>query len=455
MRRKASVPERHHACYDRRVVFRTALLGLLVVSAACGSSRQKNPDGGDTSLTFPDALAAGRHAFDVIAVLHADGSVNLPPTNKFTLVLDVDARVAIAGGNGAGAVVPVETADGRTFVLAAPFIVRDSTPDPCGAPEDVHYEHVEVVIGADGSLTGQATGVAYVSCGDCSFGVPFAAPLTGTADKTPPTLGLTGLAPATPFDAFGLAVSEPLPATATARLLADDGEAFDLLPQIREGDIPLVAAFLKPNVILRAGQGYVLTLDGLVDFAGLVDTAGPPLRFASFAAAPTVAEDGFEAVTDSALGGAMVMTDGVLPAIAGRTSLYIGGAGALGLDATNGRALMVRLARQAGDTKLRFSCRAVATAAQTPFYGTVRVGSEGGSVPSMGVAALGDPAGATEMVDVGGRPAFLTPIASFEVALPADSADVVLVSITPVGSVCRFPGTNPGTGLLIDDLRLE
>ncbi len=436
-------------------MLRTALLGLLVASAACGSSRQKNPDGGDGSPLTPDALAGGRHSFDVVAVLRSDGSVNLPPTSKFTLVLDVDARVAIVGGNGAGQVVPVTTADGRTFAINAPFTVGDSTPDPCGGDESVHYEHVEVAIASDGSLTGQATGIGFVSCGDCSFSVAFAATLTGAPDTTAPTLRLTGLAPATPFNSFGVAASEPLPATATVRLVADDGAAIDLLPQVVDGNIPLVGVFLKPNVVLRAGQGYVLTLDGLVDFAGLADTSGPPLRFVSFPAAPTAAEDGFESVTDSVFGGAMVMTAGALPAIAGTTSLYIGGAGALGLDAANGRTLMVRLARQPGDTKLRFSARAVATAAQTPFWGVMWVGSEGASVPNVAATSLGDTAGATQMVDVGGRPAFLTPTTPIEVPLPADATDVVLVSIRPTGNDTCRPIVVAGTGLLIDDLRLE
>ena len=104
--------------------------------ARCGVVAERvaetNPDGGDGSLTMVDAgrrtrPATGVHAFDVVAVLRADGSTNLPPTNRFTLVLDVSALRMIAGGNGRGAIVGVTTDDGRTFRSAGAFAVGDGT----------------------------------------------------------------------------------------------------------------------------------------------------------------------------------------------------------------------------------------------------------------------------------------------------------------------------------------
>jgi hypothetical protein len=59
------------------------------------------------------------------------------------------------------------------------------------------------------------------------------------------------------------------------------------------------------------------------------------------------------------------------------------------------------------------------------------------------------------MVDVGGRPAFLTPSTPIEVTLPADVGDEVLLSIAPSNNICFPGGVRPGAGLLIDDLRLE
>ena len=386
-------------------------LALAVVSwcGGCGKTAQKNPDGGDGSLTMvdagtPDAPATGMRAFDVVAVLRADGSTSLPPTNRFTLVQDLSALRMIAGGNGRGAVVGVTTSDGRTFRSTGGFAVGADNADACSGPEDIRYDSFEVTI-SNGSLTGTATGAATISCGDCAFMVPFSATLTGAPDKTLPTLRASGAAPATSFDSFSLVASEPLPATATAKLVADDGAAIDLIPQITSGDVPFISAFSKPDVVLRAGQGYVVTLDGLVDFAGQSDKVGPPLRFTAFVAAPTVPEDGFESATGSVLGGAMVMTDGALPAIAGHTSLYIGTQGAPALDAPNGRSLAIRLARQAGDTKLRFSYRVVAPQSATLISALVRVGSEGAS-PGDPIYGIGNMATPTEKLMVGGNPVF-------------------------------------------------
>ena len=176
----------------------TGMLSLLVASwcGGCGKGTQKNPDGGDGSLTVVDTgtwdgPGAGVRAFDVVAVLRADGSTNLPPTNRFTLVQDLSALRMIAGGNGRGAVVGVTTGDGRTFRSTGGFAVGDGSPDVCSAPEDVHYDSFEVTI-TDSSLTGTAIGAATISCGDCSFTVPFAATLTGTRDKMLPTLRPSG-----------------------------------------------------------------------------------------------------------------------------------------------------------------------------------------------------------------------------------------------------------------------
>ena len=80
-----------------------------------------------------------------------------------------------------------------------------------------------------------------------------------------------------------------------------------------------------------------------------------------------MAEDGFEFATGDVVGGAMVMTRGALPAISGNTSLYIGTPFAPALEGIGNRSsLMVRLARQAGDTKLRFSHRVGCRPRQAP-----------------------------------------------------------------------------------------
>jgi hypothetical protein len=427
-----------------------ATLALLAgAGSGCGKAVQTNADGGDGSISA-DAPGSGPRSFDVTAVLHPDGGASgVPPFNTFTLVLDAAAGRAIAGGNGLGAVVAVDSSDGRTFHSTAPFSVGAANPGVCDGVEAVRYDGFEITV-VGGALSGSATGAANISCGDCSFMVPFAAALSGAADTTPPRLVAGGATPATPFDLFGFATSEPLPATATAQLVGADGTAIDLLPSAVDGALPLVVGFSKPDVVLPAGQAYHVTLDGLVDFAGLHAQADPPLGVTSFPAAPTVPEDGFESATGSSLGGAMVMTGGPLPAIAGNTSLYIGSVGAPGLDGQ--RSLMVKLARQAGQTTLRFSYRSVSLQSPPSFSGFLQVGSEGGSADQADYSfATTDP---TETLTVAGQTAYASAVATKSVSLPADATDQVLVVIAPFTTSCG-PIRVQNQGLLIDDLRLE
>jgi len=434
-----------------------AMLGLFIAAwgGGCGKASQANHDGGDGSISPGDAFGGGKRSFDVVAVLRGTGIPSgnpPPPSNTFTLVLDVDARQAIAGGNGRASVVGITSSDGRTFRSSDEFSVGDASQSACSGQQDVHYQGFEVTV-SGGALTGSATGVADISCGDCSFTVPFAATLTGSADKTRPTLHISSAVPVTPFDGFNLTVSEPLPATATARLVGADGTGVDMVPVIGTGAVPLIAEFSKPDVVLRSGQAYFVTLDGLVDFAGNAAVADPPLGLAAFPMAPLVAEDGFESATGTTLGGAMVVTGGAaLPVISGSTSLYIGTPGAPGLDVSNGRSLAVHLARQAGDTMLRFSYRIVGTSASPSFPGNVRVGSEGAS-PGQVIYSFTTPT-ATDTLTIGGQPAYAGVATTMTVALPGDATDQVLVDVTPEGFLCGLRGITTG-GLLIDDLRLE
>jgi hypothetical protein len=425
-------------------------LGAAAWSAGCGSSARASADGGPVN---PDGSAGGERSFDVVAVLSggAPGS-GLPATNSFTLVLDADASLAIAGGDGYGNVVDVRSSDGRSFSSTEPFVVGVD-PGACSGAQSLTYDKFNVTV-TGGSLTGNASGSALVSCGDCNLRISFSAMLSGTADTTLPTLQASGAVPVppSPFEGFTLVASEPLPTSASAKLLADDGAAIDLVPQVVDGAIPIVVAFRKPDVVLRAGEGYVVTLDGLVDFAGQSDTGGPPLRLTSFPEAPTVPQDGFESAAGATLGGAMVMTGGPLPAISGNTSLYIGASGAPGLDSSNGRTFMARLQRQPGDTKLRFSYRVVAPQAEYVFPGSMWVGSEGAS-PGQPVSVISS-ASSVEGLTLAGQPAWATLTAELEANLPADATDTVLLVIEPNNLACSMVAV-PRVGLLIDDVRLE
>jgi hypothetical protein len=426
-----------------------ALAGPL--AGGCGTGTRAAADGGrDTSS--PDSLAPGRRAFDVVAALTtATPNSEVPPTNTFTLVLDAAARVVIAGGEGNGAVVPVTSADGRSFRSQGSFIVG-GPPSVCPALVDFRYDSFDIAVRDDGSLGGTAQGSADISCGDCGFDVAFTAVLNGTPDATPPVLHAAGLDSVTAFDSFGLMASEPMPASATARLTGSAGATIDLTPQVVDGAIPLVVGFSKPNVVLPVGQGYVVAFDGLVDFAGQTDQTAP-LRLTSFPSAPLVPQDGFESATGNELGGALIVAAGQLPAITGTTSLYIGSTGAPLLGSSVARSLLVRLARPAGSTTLRFSYRVIAAQAQEFFSGTVGVGSEG---RTPGPSSSGFISGtATQPLSAGAQTLYAGAVGTLEATLPDDAGDEVLVSVAPSSLACSGPLQAPNGGLLIDDLRLE
>jgi len=434
------------------------LLGV-VSSAGCGTAAQVHVDGGDgSSITpTPDAPVGTWRSFDVAAVLtwadaFTDGQP-LPPTNNFTLVVDADARLAIGGGNGNGAVVGLTSADGLTFRSTGGFIVNAANVQACKIHADVHYDSFEVTI-VDGALTGTASGTARNPCEACGINVPFTATLTGTRDATPPALAVYGLAPVSPFDPFIINASEPLPASATARLVADDGAAIDLVPDLFDGDVPMVVGFYNPVVARRAGQGYTVALDGLVDFAGQGASSGSPLRIA-FPAAPAMPEDGFESATAGSFGGATIMKEGPLPPIAGSTSLYFGTSVAPALDSSDGHVLMLRLSRQAGDTKLRFAYRTVALQAMMAFSGGLWAGAEGAPPDDLHPHSfLSAPTGLGQPLAVAGQAMFASAVTTMELPLPAGATGQVVFVIENNFPGCALPGAQ-SAGLLIDDLRLE
>jgi hypothetical protein len=403
-------------------------------------------------------MAHGRRAFDVVATLGpgeggAMPTADLPSTNAFTLVLDADVRRVIIGGAGQGAVVPVTSTDGRRFHV--PKFSVGVMGSSCSGPTAFNYSSFDFTVSGS-TLHGTAEGAVEVSCGDCEFNVSFTAAVAGTADVTPPLLFATsGVVPADPFEAFSVTTSEPLPTTATARLLASDGSHVDLEPTIVPGDLPLVIGFSKPNVVLPYGKGFVVAVDGLVDFAGLRGSADTPLRLTAFETPPLLLEDGFEsAPAGQQLGGATVISSGgALPPITDTRSVYIGaqGAPAPGGIAV-GAALRVRLLAQPGDTVLRFSYRIVSRVPGVPFGGNVALGSVGRSVAESR-SIIPAPDSMQTMTSADGSSVALSVVSTMEIALPADITDELVVAFETSSSGCGLP--LPHAGLLIDDLRVE
>jgi hypothetical protein len=258
---------------------------------------------------------------------------------------------------------------------------------------------------------------------------------------------------ASPFDDIQLAPSEPMPATSTARLVSSDGSHIDLVPMVSTGDLPVILGFTKPKVVLHTGGGYTASVEGLVDFAGNSGASGAPLRIGSIPTPPLVSQDGFESETGSSVGGALIIREGSsLSPVAGSASAYIGPMGAPvppGTTLTSG--LLVRLARQPSDTKLRFSYREVGPLVPLSFDGSAELGSVDGSFASTRIFAPST--AVTQVMLVPGIFVSESDLQVMEVALPDSAATDLVVSINAVPLACTF-GPNV-TGLLIDDLRLE
>src|SRR5262249_42062045 len=154
------------------------------------------------------------------------------------------------------ALIGVTVDNGREFVVNQRFWAQINTTDACGKADAVHYDGLDVVLSNCG-LVGTASGSASLSYNDSGVPVPISARGTGSRDQTPPTPDTGGPLPATPFDTFALPAPEPLPMTATARLVAYDGTATTLTPTVVAGGaVSLVLGFSKPDVVLRAGQSY-------------------------------------------------------------------------------------------------------------------------------------------------------------------------------------------------------
>jgi hypothetical protein len=425
--------------------------GVLLLLLGCSARGAAGVDG-----QAPDTPAShGQLSFDVVATLTATaGPVaaggGLPSTGRFTLVLDGDAHRIIAGGGGRAGVMAVTSADGRTFRASTGFSV--GVPgNGCSGLSELRYDTLEVTV-TGSSLRGHATGSAQISCGDCIFATMFSADLQGTPDITAPFIVASGAAPADPFVGFGVVASEPLPMTSTARLVAGDGSFVGLAPVVVAGDVPVITGFSKPNVVLAHGEGFVVSVEGLVDFAGRSGASEAPLRVATFGTAPLVPEDGFESAAGTTLGGATVISSGPLPPLAGTQSVYIGGSGAPTLTGrAPGTALEVRLALQPGDTKLRFSYRVVSSFGIAGFGATVNVGSVGHAASAP--VDLPPVVQATQVTWTTGQTVSESALLTMEVALPADVTDELLVEIATLDGGCG--ARPPGAGVLIDDLRAE
>ncbi|MDB4981012.1 MAG: hypothetical protein JWM82_1764 [Myxococcales bacterium] len=398
------------------------------------------------------------HSFDVTATLTVTAPagdegvwLDFPKTHTFTLVFDAESRRTLIAARGFdGATTSIAAGDGTgttTLVMTLPY-ERSCTRDA-----ELVFDRVSFIV-RDGVLTGTAQGRAEFQTGADDFSSPITATLAGVADLTPPALTMPTSA-VDPLASLSFEASEPLPATVTARLVgAPSGDVIPLEPTRIAGPERAIRGFAKPELMLRAGDTYTVSVQGLTDFAGNAGAA-PSSTFTTRAVPPLAAQDGFESLTGDTYGGAGVLADGPLTAIAGTKSLLLntgfgGGFGFLPYDL--GPSLTVRLAVPKGATVVRFERRLVAPD-PTPaaaFVGAVRLASLLRPVETMmNVAATG-----FQVVTLpGAGDVYVSSVATVELPLPPGVTDEVTFEIDGVTFQCGLPPSP--TLLVVDDLRVE
>jgi hypothetical protein len=418
-------------------------LGALAL-AGCGAK----PSAADGATPEAGALAE-RLSFDVTASFHPGPPSEpfgiLPPSSTFSLTVDTQRRLIIAGAKAVSAT----TTDGRRFKVLA--LELPGPNQGCSGLQALAFASLEVTV-TEATLLGTATGTARFVQGAMESTTSFTAELTGTPDVTPPFLvGSTSVTAFDPFLPVAVRASEPLPSGAKARLVGADGSSFDMVPTVSDGVVPVVNGFAKPDVTLTPGASYTVEADGLVDFAGNPGD-GSPLRIGTVAPAPLAPQDGFESVTSATFGGAGVVRSGDLVPISGAESLYVGGVGTPGHDLyMQGPELLVRLAMPPGAQKLRFTFRTVVAADARTFDGSVRVGSAG-TKPTDGNVTFQAPPDSTTSLWSNGSRVTVGSDQAMTLSLPPDAHDEVVVGIATRTIDC---GSDPAVGMVVDDLRLE
>jgi hypothetical protein len=370
--------------------------------------------------------------------------MGVPSSQVFTLVLDADRGIAIVGANGGATSQPAE-------VSGNSFRVRGSLGISAGScSASVTYIDPTFVVGAGGQLTGSSTGRASWSVTDIGYSAPTSMSLTGVNDTQPPVLTVSSTSSdlTDPFTSISLVASEPLPPDARARLIGSAGGEVVLSSPNTE----FFAVQLSKSKLLRYGEQYHLSVDGITDFAG--NAASPvSVQFTTAAAPPLVAEDGFESTTGAMLGGAQILAGTGEPVLTGARSLYIpaSGGGAPSGPRPQRTQLVLRLAVTPGDTVVRFAYRTVNPS--TVSTGTIIfVAVPGGGGAAQNVTSAPTP---TTAATVAGQAVSLGPPAMAEIPLPADASSEIVIARIAYGTGCSGLPPPPIEGMIIDDLRVE
>jgi hypothetical protein len=407
--------------------------------------------GGGAVDTAWDVAFAGRRSFEVTSQVSTDGGAGASHT--FTMTLDPDRQIAIIGTPGSGNVAPVEQTAGGGLRLRLGSTDTFAFPIPvvaaCGAT--VIYNDLNFTIDDSGRLSGTGRGsrATYDPAGGTN--VPATMVLAGIPDVDPPTLSLAaGGDLADPWTPLWVVASEPLPVGQPPPALRSLGGDLVLFAA-QSNNEPFVAVLARPTRMLRFGDQYRVTFDGLTDFAGHPPTSAASATFTTRPLPPLIAADGFESITDETVGGARILSGPGAPTISGARSLYLPPVDSLGTSSTVTQfALRVPIA--AGDTVVRFAYRTVNPGDTSNIYYVIA--SVGGPI---GTAVLpADVGGATTPATIDQTSVTLGAIQTATIGLPASTyVEIVLARTASQPAACGGPAPRPVPGLLLDDLRAE
>jgi hypothetical protein len=399
----------------------------------------------DGALDLPSdrgSSFAGGRSFVVTSLLRHDGgtSAAAPPSHVFTLVIDADQRSVIGGAHGQGGLAGLEPA------AAGAFHVVGSLGFSLGAECSgwITYTDLTFTIDANGNLAGTGRGVVMIGTGDVFNPSSTSATLLGAPDLESPQLTIKAAGSlADPLTSFSVLSSEPLPAGASPALISASGDSIPLTPATILNT--LVQSFSKPSTMLRHGEHYRLSLDGLADFAGFAAMGGG--SFTTAAPPPLAVEDGFESLSGATFAGADVLfSEAGAPTITGARSLYLAPIPWPAQPAP----FTVRLMRAPGDTVVQFTYRTVNPG---PSPSSLVFGSVGGQIA--GALLPSNTALPATSATIGGTRVILGPLMTARFNLPAGAANELVVQRTVPPPNCSTRPLPEISGLIIDDLRLQ
>jgi hypothetical protein len=391
------------------------------------------------------AIDPNVHAYVVDAKVTSDMSGLVPAAHTFTLVLDDEKNLAIAGSaDGGGERRFLRQPDG-SFTIGGPivFVFPALT---CSTK--ITYDSFSFTL-SDGGLVGTATGYAAYGNGFGTMTVVKAS-LVGVPDRATPTLAsAAGDDPTDPFLAGMFLASEPMPTESRPTLNSTDGAVFGLPALKLTDESSSLVAFALPTTFIGYATSYAVQSATLTDFAGNPSKAGPAFRTRPLP--PLVTEDGFETVSAGAFAGEAVVVAEPQLVIAGQHSLYLAPkvSGRMGKYSQ----LAVRLAVTKGDTVIRFSYRTVDI---YPNAGSGRVITLGVAAPGVAISWQDLPRDVSARTEIKGV-SDITPYAgaTFQAELPLPTASAREIYLARAIDWRDCVSVQPVPGLVIDDLRVE